>query len=58
MRVRTAVVQGPVVFIPAGGTDKEAAANLLAWMMSPEIVAEETYTTFSLPTKAHHRISI
>jgi multiple sugar transport system substrate-binding protein len=49
-RAGTAVVQGPVVFIPAGALDKEAAADLLAWMMSPEIVAEETYTTFNLPT--------
>jgi ABC-type glycerol-3-phosphate transport system substrate-binding protein len=49
-RANTTVIQGPVVFIPAGAMDKEAAADLLAWMMSPEIVAEETYTTSSLPT--------
>jgi multiple sugar transport system substrate-binding protein len=49
-RARTAVVQGPVLFIPAGAKDKEAAARLLAWMMSPEIVAEEAFTTSTLPT--------
>jgi ABC-type glycerol-3-phosphate transport system substrate-binding protein len=49
-RAGTAVVQGPVVFLPAGATDKEAAAHLLAWMMSPEIVAEEAYTASNLPT--------
>jgi len=49
-RANTTVVQGPVAFIPAGATDKEAAADLLAWMMSPEVVAEETYATSSLPT--------
>jgi ABC-type glycerol-3-phosphate transport system substrate-binding protein len=49
-RASTALVQGPVVFIPAGATDKEAAANLLAWMMSPETVAEAASTSFNLPT--------
>jgi ABC-type glycerol-3-phosphate transport system substrate-binding protein len=49
-RANTTVVQGPVVFIPVGAMDKEAAANLVAWMMSPEVVAEETHTTSSLPT--------
>jgi multiple sugar transport system substrate-binding protein len=46
----TAVVEGPVVVIPAGAKDREAAADLLAWMMSPEIVAEAAYTHASLPT--------
>ena len=49
-RANTTVVQGPVVFIPAGAMDKEMAADLLAWMMSPEIVAEEAQATASLPT--------
>jgi ABC-type glycerol-3-phosphate transport system substrate-binding protein len=49
-RASTSVIYGPVVFIPAGAMDKEAAANLLAWIMSPEIVAEEAYATSSLPT--------
>jgi multiple sugar transport system substrate-binding protein len=44
------VVQGAVVLIPAGAADKGAAAKLLAWMMSPEIVAEEAYITNGLPT--------
>jgi hypothetical protein len=30
MSVPAALVQGPVVFHPAGATDKEAAANRLA----------------------------
>lgn len=49
-RANTAVVQGPVVIIPAGAMDKDAAIQLLAWMMSPEIVAQETYANSSLPT--------
>jgi spermidine/putrescine-binding protein len=43
------VVQGPVLIIPAGAMDKEAAANLLAWMMSPEILAEAAYANSLLP---------
>jgi ABC-type glycerol-3-phosphate transport system substrate-binding protein len=39
-----------VVFAPAGAPDKEMAADLLAWMMSPEIVAEEALAISSLPT--------
>jgi ABC-type glycerol-3-phosphate transport system substrate-binding protein len=49
-RANTAVVQGPVAIIPAGVQDKEAAAQLLAWMMSPEILAEVTYSYANLPT--------
>jgi multiple sugar transport system substrate-binding protein len=49
-RASTAVFQGPVVMVPAAATDKEAAADLLAWMMSPETVAEAAYATSSLPT--------
>ena len=49
-QANTAVVHGSVVFIPAGALDKEMAADLLAWMMSPEIVAEESHATSSLPT--------
>jgi multiple sugar transport system substrate-binding protein len=49
-RAGTVVVQGPVVFIPAGALDKEAAANLLAWMMSPGILAEAAYAHALLPT--------
>ena len=49
-RAGTTVVRGPVVFIAAGAVDKEAAANLLAWMMSPEIVAEAAEANALLPT--------
>ena len=31
-RANTAVIQGPVVILPAGAVDKEAAVQLLAWM--------------------------
>ncbi|MGD2039517.1 MAG: extracellular solute-binding protein [Anaerolineae bacterium] len=48
-RASTSVVQGPVVFIPAGALDKAAAANLLAWMMSPEVVADAAYANRTLP---------
>jgi len=49
-RAGTAVVQGTVALIPSGVKDKEAAARLLAWMMSPEIVAEEMVANSNLPT--------
>ena len=45
----TVVVQGPVVFIPAKAMDKNAAAQLLAWMTSPEILADAAYTHAMLP---------
>jgi multiple sugar transport system substrate-binding protein len=49
-RAMTTLVQGPVVIIPTGAVDKEAAAGLLAWMMSPQVVAEVAYDTSTLPT--------
>jgi ABC-type glycerol-3-phosphate transport system substrate-binding protein len=49
-RSHTVVIQGPVVIIPAGAVDKEAAAQLLAWMTSPEILAEAAYAHSFLPT--------
>jgi multiple sugar transport system substrate-binding protein len=49
-RANTAMVQGPVLIIPAGAMDKEAAANLLAWMTSSEILAEAAYANSILPT--------
>ena len=49
-RANTAVVQGTVAVIPAGAKDKEASAKLVAWMMSPEIVAEEFCFNANLPT--------
>ena len=44
------IFQGPVVLIPSNAPAKQAAAELLAWMMSPEIVAEIAVSTNSLPT--------
>jgi multiple sugar transport system substrate-binding protein len=49
-RANTGVVQGTVVVIPANVKNPEASANLLAWMMSPEIVAEEMCANANLPT--------
>jgi len=49
-RANTAVVQGTVVVIPAGAANKDASAKLLAWMMSPAIVAEEFCFNANLPT--------
>jgi multiple sugar transport system substrate-binding protein len=49
-RANTNVVQGTVAFIPANVEDKEAAFDLLAWMMSPAIVADEMVVNFNLPT--------
>lgn len=46
----TIVNQGTVVVIPSGAADKEASARLLAWMMSPAIVAEEFCYNANLPT--------
>jgi multiple sugar transport system substrate-binding protein len=49
-RVGTAVAQGTVVVIPSGGSNKVEAAKLLAWMMSPDIVAAEFCRNANLPT--------
>jgi len=49
-RAKTVVVQGTVAVIPAGAKDMEASAKLLAWMMSPEIIADEMYFNANLPT--------
>jgi multiple sugar transport system substrate-binding protein len=49
-RANTVVNQGTVVVIPAGAKDKVASAKLMAWMMSPEIVAEEMVANANLPT--------
>jgi multiple sugar transport system substrate-binding protein len=49
-RAGTIVNQGTVVVIPAGAKDKEASAKLLAWMMTPAIVAEEFCFNANLPT--------
>jgi len=49
-RANTAVVQGTVAVIPSGVKNKDASAKLLAWMMSPAIVAEEFCFNANLPT--------
>lgn len=49
-RANTAVVQGSVTIIPSGVKDKTASAKLLAWMMSPDIIAEEMAANSNLPT--------
>jgi multiple sugar transport system substrate-binding protein len=49
-RAGTIVNQGTVVVIPSGVANKEASAKLLAWMMSPAIVAEEFCYNANLPT--------
>ncbi len=49
-RANTAVVQGTVAVIPSGAANKDASAKLLAWMMSPSVVAEEFCFNANLPT--------
>lgn len=49
-RAGTAVAQGTVAVIPSGGKNKVEAAKLLAWMMSPDIVAAEFCRNANLPT--------
>jgi multiple sugar transport system substrate-binding protein len=49
-RAGSNTVQGSVAVIPSGAKDKAAAGKLLAWMMSPEIVAEEMFANFNLPS--------
>ncbi len=49
-RAGTIVNQGTVVVIPSGAANKDASAKLLAWMMSPAIVAEEFCFNANLPT--------
>jgi ABC-type glycerol-3-phosphate transport system substrate-binding protein len=44
------VVHGPVVVMPAALEDKAAAADLLAWMMSPETVTEMARRYNTLPS--------
>lgn len=49
-RKNTGVVAGTVAVIPSGAANKEASAKLLAWMETPDIVAEEMSANFNLPT--------
>jgi multiple sugar transport system substrate-binding protein len=50
-RANTSVVAGAAVVLPTGARDKEAAAHLLAWMMSPEVMAEAMSAHASLPAR-------
>lgn len=49
-RANTVVAQGSVAVIPARAQSQQASAKLLAWMMSPEIVADEMVANANLPT--------
>jgi multiple sugar transport system substrate-binding protein len=49
-RANTGVASGTVAVIPSGAANKEASAKLLAWMMSPAVVAEEFCFNANLPT--------
>ncbi|MCD6291096.1 MAG: ABC transporter substrate-binding protein [Anaerolineae bacterium] len=49
-RKDTNLVSGTVALIPSGVKDKATAWDLMAWMMSPEIVAEEMVANFNLPS--------
>jgi ABC-type glycerol-3-phosphate transport system substrate-binding protein len=39
-----------VAIIPSGAKNKEASGKLFAWMMSPEIIADEMVANSNLPT--------
>jgi multiple sugar transport system substrate-binding protein len=49
-RAKTVVTAGTVVVIPAKARDLEASAKLLAWIESPQIVADEMVVNANLPT--------
>jgi multiple sugar transport system substrate-binding protein len=49
-RANTSVLEGTVVMIPAGSPNQAAAADLLAWMMSPKTLADEMVANYNLPT--------
>jgi multiple sugar transport system substrate-binding protein len=46
----TVILSGSVAMIPANVQDKEAAFDLLTWMVSPEILAEQMVANYNLPT--------
>jgi multiple sugar transport system substrate-binding protein len=46
----SATVGGTIVVVPASTKNKQATAKLLAWMESPEIVAEIMYEFANLPS--------
>jgi multiple sugar transport system substrate-binding protein len=49
-RQNTSVLEGTVAMIPSGSPNQAAAADLLAWMMSPQVLADEMVANFNLPT--------
>jgi multiple sugar transport system substrate-binding protein len=49
-RLDASTITGPVVIIPSGAADKEAALQLVSWMMSPEKIAEASFMNGSLPS--------
>jgi multiple sugar transport system substrate-binding protein len=49
-RAETVVTQGTVALIPAKAKNLEASAKLLAWMMSPQVIADEMVANANLPT--------
>ena len=49
-RKNTNTVSGTVVVIPSGVADPDASGQLLAWMMTPEVVAEEMCANYNLPS--------
>ncbi len=49
-RANTNTIGGTVAMIPSGVADPNASARLLAWMMSPEVLAEEMVANFNLPS--------
>jgi multiple sugar transport system substrate-binding protein len=49
-RAGTTICQGTVAVIPAKVKDSTASAKLLAWMVSPKILADEMVVNFNLPT--------
>jgi multiple sugar transport system substrate-binding protein len=51
-RANTSLVTGSIAMIPSGVEDKDAAFELLAWIMTPEILGEQMVANFNLPTSA------
>ncbi len=49
-RANTGVLAGSVAIIPSGAKNKDAAGKLFAWMMSPEVLADEMVANSNLPT--------
>ncbi len=49
-RAGTNLVAGTVALIPSGVKNLEESGKLFAWMMSPEIVADEMVFNFNLPS--------